>query len=141
MLKDGLNVECVHQIPQSPFTNALDLGGRATLQSEVKRCQFTKRYSVDALVNTVMLAWRDENLGPVIANVFDYLEKVLILMKEGEGGNDLVQKRGKQHTEIQFDFTLNVSNIQKANRNVVAIEENNKIEMPIANINSDIVHI
>ena len=77
-----------------------------------------RRYSVDTLVIKVMSTWRDLYLGPVIVKVIDCLENMFILINEGEEGNDLVKtKRGKQHEDIKFDFTLNVSNIQKANRN------------------------
>ena len=35
MLKDHFNVECVHQIPRSPFTNTLYLGVWTMIQSEI----------------------------------------------------------------------------------------------------------
>ena len=101
-----------------------------------------KSYSVNALVNTVISTWRYRHLGPVIVKVFDCLEKVVILINEGEGGNDLVEtKRGKKHADITFGFTLNASNVKKVNRNVVAIEDNDNVEIPIENVNSDIAHI
>ena len=57
MLQDDYNIMCIHQIPRSPFTNVLDLGVWATLQSEVERRYFLKRGDTDALVRTVNNVW------------------------------------------------------------------------------------
>ena len=123
-LKNEYNIECVHQTPRSPFTNALDLGVWATLQSEVERRHFMKRYTVDALVNTVMAAWTEGDLDDVITKVFDRIKRVLVLINEGKGGNDLVEtKRGVAHDDIKFDFKLNSTNIEKANEHTIIVED------------------
>ena len=81
----------MHQTPRSHFTNVLYLGVWTTLQSEVDRCHFMKRYNVDALVNTVMSAWRGSDFYKVVCKVFDRIEHVLILINEGKGGDYLVE--------------------------------------------------
>jgi len=62
MLKTDFNIECIHQVPCSPFTNVLDLGVWATLQSEVERRHFMKRCHIKALVSTVMTTWDEGRL-------------------------------------------------------------------------------
>ena len=37
LLKDTYNITIIHQIPRSPYTNALDLGIWAALQSNVEK--------------------------------------------------------------------------------------------------------
>ena len=63
MLKTDFNIECIHQVPHSPFTNVLNLGVWATLQSEVERRHFMKRCHVKALVSTVMTTWDESKLN------------------------------------------------------------------------------
>ena len=83
-----------------------------------------KRYTVDALINTVMAAWTDGDLDDVITKVFDRIKRVLVLINEGKGGNDLVEaERGVEHVDIKFDYTLNLKNIAKANEYTIMVED------------------
>ena len=110
--------------PRSPFTNVLDLGVWVTLQSEVESRHFMERHTVDALVNTVMAAWMEGDLDDIIPKVYDRIKRVLVLINEGKGGNDLVEtKRGIAHDDIKFDFTLNSTNIAKANEHTIIVED------------------
>ena len=92
-LKKEFNVECMHQIPRSPYTNVLDLGIWAALQSEVERRHFLKCCNVTALVKSVNIAWTDVNMNNVMSKVFDRIKRVLALINEGGGGNDLVESK------------------------------------------------
>ena len=56
-LKNNYNIEIIHQVPRSPYTNLLDLGVWCSLQSHVEKCHYMKRTDVDALVNSVNQAW------------------------------------------------------------------------------------
>ena len=89
-----------------------------------------KRYSVDALVNTVMSTWNDGHLDDCICKIFNRLERVLILTNEGEGGNDLVEsKRGKSNKDIKFDYELNSDLMQRADIPMVEVEDEDDIEI------------
>ena len=93
-----------------------------------------KRYTVDALVNTVMAAWTEGDLDDSITKVFDRIKRVLVLINEGNGANDLVEtKRGVAHDDIKFDFKLNSTNIAKANERtgIVEDEDDEAIEMDV----------
>ena len=132
MLKEEFKIMCIHQVTRSPFTNVLDLGVWTTLQLEVERRHFMKRYSIDALVNVVMSTWNDGHLDDSIGKVFNHLERVLILINEGGGGNDLVKsKRGKANKDIKFNYELNVSLIQKANMHMVDVEDEDHNDVPV----------
>ena len=101
LLRDVYNINIIHQIPRSPFTNVLDLGVWVSLQARVEKKHFMKRCSVDALVNTVNRTWLNDSLNTSIKNVFLRLEKVLYLISEEDGANDLVEtKRGVKKIEV-----------------------------------------
>ena len=71
-----------------------------------------RRYHVDSLVNSVKETWNNHSLDRVISNVFKRLEKVICLINEGDGGNDLVEsKRGIKHEDMKFDFDSNLRKI------------------------------
>ena len=112
MLKDEYNVHFIHLIPHSPFTNALDLGVWMALQSQVESRNFMKRTNVAALVRTVYDVWNEVDMDEIIGKVFKRIGKVLALINEGEGGNDLVEsKRGIKHEGLNFDYDLNAKNL------------------------------
>ena len=51
---------------------------------------------VEALVRSVYETWEEGELNEVITKVFNRLKIVLVLIIEGDGGNELVEtKRGK----------------------------------------------
>jgi len=91
MLKTDFNIECIHQIPRSPFTNVLKPSIWATFQLEVERRNFMKRCHVEALVSTGMTTWDESKLDWQIMNVLKKLEKVLCLINEGEYDNALAE--------------------------------------------------
>ena len=120
ILKTDFNIECIHQVPCSPFINTLNHSVCTTLQSVVERRHFTKHCHVEALVSTVMTTWDEGKLDRQITNVFKRLEKLLCLINEGEGGNDLVElKRGKKNRNLKFDLILNQINIEKSQEGIV----------------------
>ena len=62
-----------------------------------------KRCEVQALVNSVNSTWNNGHLDTVIANVFNRLKKVLVLIIEADGGNDLVEsKHGKKFANLDL---------------------------------------
>ena len=77
-----------------------------------------RRCSVDALVNSVNATWNNTSLDRCITNVFTRLEKVICLINEGDGGNDLVEtKRGTKYSDMKFNFDMNLRKIMKDNAN------------------------
>ena len=89
-----------------------------------------KRCSIDALVNTVNLTWTDDSLDKSIKNVFLRLEKVICLINEGEGANDLVEtKRGPKNNGMKFDFAQNLRKIMKTTQDYLTEDRlNNQID-------------
>ena len=123
-LKEVYNIEIIHQIPRSPFTNVLDLGVWDALQAAVEKQHFMKRCSIDALVNTVNRTWNDDSLDRSINNVFIRLQKVLCLINEGDGGNNLVEtKRGVKNKDLKFDFESNLRKIMKSTNDYLLTNE------------------
>ena len=136
MLKEEYNIMCIHQVPRSPFTNVLDLGVWAALQSEVERRHFLKRSDTNALVRTVNDVWREGNMNRVITNVFDRIKRVLNLINEGEGGNDYVEtKRGVKFENMKFDYNLNTEHMSN-NTGVTEfmIEDEDDDHLPFATV-------
>ena len=93
MLRNEYNVETIFQIPRSPYTNVLDLGAWCALQSRVEKQHFGKRCEVNALSHTVMDTWNNGHLDEMITKVFLRLKKVLVLIVEANGKNDLVEQK------------------------------------------------
>ena len=55
-----------------------------------------RRCAVEALVRLVYEIWEKEELNEIITKVFNRLKIVLVLIIDGDGGNELVEtKRGK----------------------------------------------
>jgi len=77
-----------------------------------------RRCSIDALINSVNETWSNSSLTWCISNVFVSLKKVICLINEGDGGNDLVEtKRGIKYSDMKFDFDLNLRKIMNGNIN------------------------
>ena len=94
-LAEVFNVICVHQRPRSPATNMLDLGVWMAFQSVVEKKHYRHRKDPDALGRTVDEAW-DALEDVKLQNVYGRWLKVLDLIIEGDGGNDLIEaRRGK----------------------------------------------
>ena len=73
---------------------------------------------MDALVNSVNATWNNTFYDRCITNVFARLEKVICLINEGDGGNDLVEtKRGTKYSDMKFNFDMNLRKIMKDNTN------------------------
>ena len=123
-LKVAWNIEIVHQIPRSPYTNLLDLGVWCSLQSRVEKEHFLKRTDVPSLVTSVEAAWNNGALDDVIAGrVWGRLRNVLVLIKEASGKNDLVEKkRGKKFRNLDFPIQ-NVTNTNSATETAVATND------------------
>ena len=63
MLKMKFNIECIHQVHCSLFTNVIDLGVWTTFQSG---WYFMKRCHIEVLVSTVMTIWDEAKLDQQI---------------------------------------------------------------------------
>ena len=97
------NITLVFQIPRTPYSNALDLGVWCCLQCRVEANHFQRRHELEALARTVMETWETEDLDEQIRNVFGRLQKVLVLILQADGGNDLVEtKRGKKFESLDI---------------------------------------
>ena len=119
ILKQEYNIEIIQQIPRSPYTNVLDLGVWAGLQSMVERAHFMKRCNLEALVRTVYSVWNTGKLDTIIRKVFLRLERVLALINEGKGSNDRVEdNRGVKFEGMKFDFKKNLNYMYEANGSV-----------------------
>ena len=108
MLKTKYNIIIIHQVPRFPYTNLLDLGVWCSLQAAVEKEHYMKRTDVHALQNSVMSAWDTRPLDQVIGKVWTRMTKVLALIVEGYGGNDLVEKK-KRKTMERTRFTTRIS--------------------------------
>ena len=58
-----------------------------------------KRCEVGSFVNLVNNTWNNGKLNNVINSVFKKIKKVLVLILEANGGNDLVKKKNKERSE------------------------------------------
>ena len=116
MLKTEYNIEIIHQVPRSPFTNLLDLGVWCSLQSQVEHEHLGMRKDAEALCNTVFRTWENSTtLQTVIENVWGRLRNVMVLLEAGNGGNDLVEtKRGKSHRDLELPETFLNDDINEA---------------------------
>ena len=142
MLKSEFNIECIYQGPRYPFINVLDLSVWDTFQSEVERQYFMKRCHVESLLSTVMITWGECILNWLIKNVFKRNEKVLCLINEAEGGNDLVEsKSGEKNCDLKFDLVLNTANISKLEKGVVvnADVEEDTIDLRLENNGKEMI--
>ena len=77
------------------------------LQAKVEKEHFGKRCEVNTLARSVMNTWNNGHLDNVIASVFKRLQKVLVLIIEAKGKNDLVEtKRGKKFVDLDLPIDL-----------------------------------
>ena len=89
----------------------------------MEKKHFNKRVEIDALVCSVYHVWESEDLTCVISKVYDRLKKVLILIVEGNGGNDFVEtKRGKKWKNLDTKPVINLIN----NDNLPFMKEENE---------------
>ena len=97
------NIKVIFQVPRTPYSNALDLGVWCSLQARVEKNHSHKRCELEALVRTVMDTWKNDDLNEQISRVFIRLQKVLVLILQANGGNDLVEtKRGKKFQTLDM---------------------------------------
>ena len=82
-----------------------------------------KRTDVPSLVTSVEAAWNNGALDDVIGRVWSRLRNVLVLIKEADGKNDLVEKkRGKKFRNLDFPIQ-NVTNTNNATETAVATND------------------
>ena len=61
------------------------------------------RCAVEALVRSVYEIWEKGELNEIITKVFNRLKIVLVLIIDGDGGNELVEtKRGKDYFNLDL---------------------------------------
>ena len=94
-LEQDFNIELVHQVPNSPETNLLDLGVWRAVQSKVEKLSWRKRQDPNVLAETVEQAWDDFQTA-TIGKVYKRWKRVLELIKLDGGGNRYVEElRGR----------------------------------------------
>jgi hypothetical protein len=93
ILKTEFDIEIIHQVPRSPKTNVLDLGIWCSLQWAVDTLMRGKRGDMEALVQGVATVWDGVGLIAAFGNVWNRLGRVLHLIEEDKGGNELVEKK------------------------------------------------
>ena len=59
--------------------------------ARVKRNNLQKRHELEALVRTLMNTWANDDLNEQIKKVLDFLKKVLVLILQADGGNNIVE--------------------------------------------------
>ena len=101
ILETEFDIRIIHQIPRSPETNVLDLGIRCSLQWAVDKLMQGKCGDMVAFVQGVAsVSWENGAAGELsmaFSNVFKRLGRVLHLITEDNGDNELVEKkRGKR---------------------------------------------
>jgi len=101
------NITIIQQVPQL-YTNVLDLGVWARLQSAIEREYYMQRINQGDLVWSVLMICSKGHLDRMIEKVFERLSKVLRLINKGRGGNDLVEtKCGVKNEDMKLNFDLN----------------------------------
>jgi len=91
LLEDN-NIQIIQQSPCSPEVNALDLGVWMSVQSHVEKIHRTRTRDPDALAATVHNAW-DQLPPSTITKIFNRIPKVLQIILDTNGDNDLVETR------------------------------------------------
>jgi hypothetical protein len=91
ILHEEFNVSVEWQVPNSPETNLLDLGGWVTIQSLVEWLHRQRLMNADVLAGTVLEAW-DAFDAKKLTKISLRWEKVLRLIIKGGGTNDFVEK-------------------------------------------------
>ena len=93
--------------------------------------------AVEALVRSVYETWEKGELNEVITKVFNHLKKVLVLIIECDGGNELVEtKRGKCFCNLDltteeldeiniYDYQNIINNRQIVSQNLDQSRRNN----------------
>ena len=131
------NIKLVFQVPRTPYSNVLDLGIWCGLQAAVEKTHYMRCCAVEALVRSVYETWEKGELNEVITKVFNRLKKVLVLIIEGDGGNELVEtKRGKGFCNLDLtteelddinidDYQTNINNRQIIYQNLDQSRRNN----------------
>ena len=95
----------VHQVPQSPDTNVLDLGIWMSLQSLVAKRHRLQRGDKEALHQSVMDVWNQATNTETFVKVFDRLAKNYKIIRACGGDNNLVEEfRGKKGNEALNDY-------------------------------------
>ena len=84
------NIELLHQVPNSPETNLLDLGVWRSMQAAVERLCFRQRHDPEVLAARVHDAW-DAFPCRTIEKVYKRWELVLDLILKGDESNIFVE--------------------------------------------------
>ena len=73
-LKDNYNITIIHQVPQPPYCNTLDLGAWCLLQAVVEKTHYMWRCTAWVLVRSVYETWDMVEMSSAISNVFAKLK-------------------------------------------------------------------
>ena len=119
VMAEEYKIILVHQIPQSPDTNVLDLGIWMSLQSAVEKCHRLRRGDKESLDASVMKVWKDVANEEAFTKVFDRLKVNYACIEKFGGTNDFCedpQFRGK-------DGMKNLANYEVGAEEEVGVEE------------------
>ena len=95
MMATVYKIVLIHQVPNSPETNLLDLGVWRAVQSNVEKLSWRNRQDLNVLAHTVEDAW-DKFSVETIGKVYKRWTRVLDLIQLDNGGNRFVESlRGK----------------------------------------------
>ena len=82
-----------------------------------------RRCEVNILVRSVYETWEKGKLNELITKVFNRLKNVLVLIVEGNGGNELVEsKRGKKFRNLDLPIEQ-LNNINNDNEDEDVIDD------------------
>ena len=138
-LKEKFNIEIRWQIPNWPELNMLDLGVWAEVQSEVEIIHRSKVMKNDVLAKSIDEAFERVNVIALL-NVHSRWIKVLDLIIEGNGDNDLVKKYRGSKVVDQTAFDDEVEHVMVDSKNSSDEEcEDEEIEEEGYKIDDDFV--
>ena len=117
-------VQLLHQVPNSPETNLLDLGVWRAIQSLVEKLSFCGRHDANVLDKTVQQAWLQFPAATVEKVYQRWLLGLDLIMKDN-GGNRLVEThRGKLTNDPTSATNHNEADAQAAMRVTIEGENN-----------------
>lgn len=109
LLKQRGNINIIHQVPSSPFTNVLELCAWVSLQAAIEKQYITQRCRVDIFANSVNTMWNNGNLDRCIWNIFSDQNSLISDQLYGNRGEGLIETNTRtKHANIKFNFDLNI---------------------------------
>ena len=89
-----------------------------------------RRCNTGALISSVIETWETIEMSAITSKVFIKLKKVICLINNGNGGNDLIEDmRGKRHADMKFGFVTNAAKIEQIEAAAVNEDSNSDNEL------------